>query len=745
MNNIKMERWRKVLVTLVMGAFLFLMIGGVAKADSGGFSDESTGGGSTSYSKYALDNYQLDFYVDTSWDWLPWHWKRGIGKSVDTALYKITDGIWSFTRTLSNGTGFLVQEAFNFDFVGQSAETIGGNIQKLAGISSSGFTGGGFYGGLLIFVVLFLGIYLAYVGGLKREVSKAFSTALRTVVIFAVTTGLIAYAPSMIKNINSFSSEMSTYALSIGLDILGGDTGDGENSVDSVRGSVFMILVEKPWLLLQYGTTDISSITDGETRVHELLSTSPDANSGQDREDAVSDEIAIYGNQYMSVNKVASRLGSVLLILIVDIAISIFILLLCGLMIFSQLIFILYILMLPICWVLSMIPTFSGMFRRSIERLFNVVLLRVGYTLIIVIAFSISSLLYDLSETMPFLLIALLQIVCFAGVYMFHKKLLGMMSLQADENQGLIRQMRMGARRTQRTIGRTARSTVRGVQKVKSGITRAATVFFPSGSSSSGSGSSGSRSPGGSSSGSGSSGSHSPGGSSSGTGSSGSHSPGGSSSGTGSSGSHSPGGSSSGSGSSGSRSPGGSSSGSGSSGSRSSGGSSSGSGSSGSRSPGGSPSGSGSSGNRSPGGSPSGSGSSGSHSPGGSSSGSGSSGSRSPSGSSSGSASSGNHSPGNSSSGSGSSGSRSSDSSPSGFGSSSNSKSHAPTGVTHTPVQANLHPESQKEAVQATHTRLSQPTAGQYKVNGKTYTRKQMENFTGLESEDRKKWWRSRK
>lgn len=119
----------------------------------------------------------------------------------------------------------------------------------------------------------------------------------------------------------------------------------------------------------------------------------------------------------MPANRTTARLGMSLLILVIDITIAIFVLLLCGLMIFSQVLFVIYATILPIAWILSLIPSFNGMFRRSIEKVFNIIMLRVGYTLIITVAFSISSLLYDISEGAPFLLIAFLQILCFAGIY----------------------------------------------------------------------------------------------------------------------------------------------------------------------------------------------------------------------------------------------------------------------------------------------------------------------------------------
>ena len=51
--------------------------------------------------------------------------------------------------------------------------------------------------------------------------------------------------------------------------------------MDLIRDSLFSIQVKQPWLLLQYGNSDVESI--GADRVESLLSTSPDENNGQDR------------------------------------------------------------------------------------------------------------------------------------------------------------------------------------------------------------------------------------------------------------------------------------------------------------------------------------------------------------------------------------------------------------------------------------------------------------------------------
>ncbi|MGK9917035.1 hypothetical protein O6141_23395, partial [Salmonella enterica subsp. enterica] len=80
-----------------------------------------------------------------------------------------------------------------------------------------------------------------------------------------------------------------------------------------------------------------------------------------------------------------------------NIGISIFVFLLTGIMIFSQVLFIIFAMFLPISFLLSMLPSFDGMGRHAITKLFNVIMTRAGITLIITVAFSISTMLYSLS------------------------------------------------------------------------------------------------------------------------------------------------------------------------------------------------------------------------------------------------------------------------------------------------------------------------------------------------------------
>ena len=201
----KIFRFLKITLFIVaLSLILLSLLGTVAHAT--GLVDDTINTENL-YSKYPLSNYQLDFYVDNSWAWLPWNWLDGIGKSVQYGLYCITNFVWTINLYLSNATGYVVQEAYKLDFINDMADSIGQSIQTLAGVTSSGFSTSGFYVGFLLLIILVVGIYVAYTGLIKRETSKALHAVINFVVVFILSASFIAYAPDYIKKINEFSSD----------------------------------------------------------------------------------------------------------------------------------------------------------------------------------------------------------------------------------------------------------------------------------------------------------------------------------------------------------------------------------------------------------------------------------------------------------------------------------------------------------------------------------------------------------
>ena len=434
----KLFRFFKIAVIVVLTTIALLsLLGTVAHAS--GLVDDTVNADNL-YSQYPLENYQLDFYVDNSWGWLPWNWLDGIGKSVQYGLYCITNFIWTISLYLSNATGYVVQQAYKLDFINDMADSIGKSIQTLAGVTENGFGSTGFYVGFLLLIILIVGIYVAYTGLIKRETSKALHAVINFVVVFLVSASFIAYAPDYIKKINDFSSDISTASLDLGTKIMLPDSdSQGKDSVDLIRDSLFSIQVQQPWLLLQFGNSDIEEI--GADRVEALVSVSPSADDGATREDVVKTEIEDNDNDNLTIPQVINRLGMVFFLLIFNLGITIFVFLLTGMMIFSQILFIIFAMFLPISFLLSMIPSYENMAKQAIVRVFNTIMTRAGITLIVTVAFSISSMFYNISTDYPFFMIAFLQIVCFAGIYMKLGDLMSMFSLNAGDSQSMGRRI----------------------------------------------------------------------------------------------------------------------------------------------------------------------------------------------------------------------------------------------------------------------------------------------------------------
>lgn len=444
------KRISKILLVIVGIFFLLFLLGKSTHAV--GLIDETINK-ANNYSKYKIENYQLDYFVDSTWDWLPWNWGAGIGKSVVYGIYAITNLLWLLGVMISYATGYLVGEAYSLDFISSMTKAIGKNIQILAGINEKGIMRTGFFPGFLLLLVLVMGIYVAYTGLIKRETTKAISALVSFVSIFLLSASFIAYSTSYISRINEFSSDISQSALDLGSKMTISDTtAKDKSSVDAIRDSLFEIQVKKPWMILQFGDSDIEAI--GKDRVETLESTNPFTNFGKDRTEIVKKEITEKENDNLTITKTVNRLGVTIFIFFFNLLISVFVFILTGTMIFSQILFIIFAIFLPVSFLLSMIPSFNHLMKKTIMRLFNVVMMRAGITLVLTLAFSLSAMVYGLTSSQPFFIIAFMQIVIFGGIYFKLNDLMGMMALSSADSQSVGNHV---TRKPKQTINRALR------------------------------------------------------------------------------------------------------------------------------------------------------------------------------------------------------------------------------------------------------------------------------------------------
>ena len=288
-------------------------------------------------------------------------------KSSRLLLETMSDINKKMQATILMAVSYTHLEAYKLDFINDMADSIGKSIQTLAGVTQNGFSSSGFYVGFLLLIILVVGLYVAYTGLIKRETSKALHAVINFVVVFVLSASFIAYAPDYIKKINEFSSDISTASLDLGTKImLPNSDSEGKDSVDLIRDSLFSIQVEQPWLLLQFGNSNAEEI--GTDRVDALVSASPEDEDGKTREEVVKTEIEDNDNNNLTIPQVVNRLGMVFFLLFFNLGITIFVFLLTGMMLFSQILFIIFAMFLPISFLLSMIPSYESMVKQAIVR-----------------------------------------------------------------------------------------------------------------------------------------------------------------------------------------------------------------------------------------------------------------------------------------------------------------------------------------------------------------------------------------
>lgn len=372
------------------------------------------------YTKYPLDNYSLDFYADSG---------GMFAKVAYQALYLLTNVLWILSAAFSYLIGFIVEQAYNLDFISDAISYLSGNIQTIAGVDESGFRSHGLLPSFLPIFIVIAGGYFIYMGVVKRQVTKAVSFLVTFLVLTIAGMGFIAYSDSYLTMMNDFQKDFNQEVLTIGSSLLTGEEEQSEDPVVGIRSSLFDIQVIKPYLLLQYGESSIEEI--GEDRVDELLSTAP----GDDREKIVKEEVQDQENTNMGVELVAKRLGMTLLILIVNLVISFCMAIFCGVMIVAEVMFILYSAFLPVGLVFSLLPGRQKTVMKVLAKTMNTLLNKAGITLIITITFSISSLCYSLSAEGNFFWMMFLQVVVFVSAMMKRNELLGFMNLGGDETK----------------------------------------------------------------------------------------------------------------------------------------------------------------------------------------------------------------------------------------------------------------------------------------------------------------------
>lgn len=377
------------------------------------------------YNEFPQHHYELDTWVDTDGDWLPWNWAEGAGKQIYIALMEIINAIWSVNILLANFTMLIVQEAFKLDFVSNVTDEIGTAIQNIAGFGTGGFMANGLWPLLITFIIGIVGAWATYVGLVKRESSRAWSGLLSSIIIFVFALGFFSNSPVILKQVNKWSSDLQSNILSISASIVQpGSSYSKDEGIATIRNQMFDLMVKKPYMLMQYGTTKVE---DG--RVNSLLSIDPYLNA-EDRNLKAQEEVEQQKNNLMSIDGISQRAGFVPLLFIANSIIGIFLLIVSGAILLYQMVFLTLVLFAPVPLLMALVPRWQQSAVNWIMKVLHAQLMKIAIALLLTILFGISAILYRATETsdLGYLGMMLLQILCFVGVWAKRKDLFGLVS-----------------------------------------------------------------------------------------------------------------------------------------------------------------------------------------------------------------------------------------------------------------------------------------------------------------------------
>ncbi|MEW9576808.1 CPBP family intramembrane glutamate endopeptidase [Bacillus toyonensis] len=348
-----------------------------------------------------------------------------IGQDIQRMIYTTCQWFvnlaFKLNIMLTQLTMFLVDQALNLDIVSGVADKLAASMQNISGIGEDeegnvNFLSGGLFPSIISLMCVLSACYAAYVFFIKRQPAAGLNELVKTVLVIAFILVFIGNAGTVLKTANTISSEVSTTILAKATGTVAGDPGRSQKqAISSVKKQIWSILVERPYLFMQYGEDSKEKI--GAGRVDELLKTAP----GKNRNNIVKEEVEKKGNQMMKLDSVGDRIIFTLIYYIVNTFIGIPILAFCLLIVAFQLWFLVMSLIAPIVLAVALLPGHRKVIESWVTQWIRPLALKVLMSIMLVIIFTVSELLYVLPEAglAGYVSTMVFQIIVFILCYIF--------------------------------------------------------------------------------------------------------------------------------------------------------------------------------------------------------------------------------------------------------------------------------------------------------------------------------------
>lgn len=342
-----------------------------------------------------------------------------VGKDLQRMLYTtcqwLANMAFQLNVILGQLTIFLVDQALNLDIVDTVADKLGAAMQNIAGIGKGGFLSSGLFPAIIGIACVLSACYAGYIFFIKRQPSKGLSELVKTVFVIAFIVTYIGNAGTILKSANTISSEISVTVLAKATGTVAGDPGRSKaDAIFSVKKQIWDLLVERPYLFLQYGEDSKEKL--GAKRVDELLATAP----GKDRESKVQEEIK-RGNQMMIVTSVGERLVFTVMYYVVNTFAGVPVIAFCLLIVAFQLWFLVMSIISPIVMAVALLPGHRRVIESWASQWIRPLALKIFMSVMLVIIFTVAELLYVLPEAgvAGYVSTMIFQILVFVLCYLF--------------------------------------------------------------------------------------------------------------------------------------------------------------------------------------------------------------------------------------------------------------------------------------------------------------------------------------
>ncbi|PIE92829.1 hypothetical protein CO726_24315 [Bacillus fungorum] len=370
---------------------------------------------------YEIDTYQPkeeDKNVfEKGWGYL--FGDDSMGKDLQRMLYTtcqwFANMAFQLNVILGQLTIFLVDQALNLDIVDAVADKLGAAMQNIAGIGKGGFLSSGLFPAIIGIACVLSACYAGYIFFIKRQPSKGLSELVKTVLVIAFIVTYIGNASTILKSANTISSEISVTVLAKATGTVAGDPGRSKaDAIFSVKKQIWDLLVERPYLFLQYGEDSKEKL--GAQRVDELLAKSP----GKERNEIVGKEVK-KGNQMMVLSSVGERLVFTVMYYVVNTFAGVPVIAFCLLIVAFQLWFLVMSIISPIVMAVALLPGHRRVIESWASQWIRPLALKIFMSVMLVIIFTIAELLYVLPEAgvAGYVSTMIFQILVFVLCYLF--------------------------------------------------------------------------------------------------------------------------------------------------------------------------------------------------------------------------------------------------------------------------------------------------------------------------------------